>query len=196
MPTFTCQSIGPDGALVEGRIVAGTRASAFEQLRSRGHLPVTVAESSPAAAPKSPFLGFERGKIGDKQLLAITKELSLLLSAGQQLEQALSLIARSSPSARLRRELGEIRERLRSGSSFADTLEVSGRFPPLYVAMVRAGEASGMLDQTLERTGQLLGRSVQMRETIISALLYPAILVSVAVLSVGLMLKFVRSEEH
>jgi general secretion pathway protein F len=191
MPTFTCQSIGPDGVLVEGRIVAGTRASAFEQLRSRGHLPVTVAESSPAATPKSTFLSFERGKIGDKQLLAITKELSLLLSAGQQLEQALSLIARSSPSARLRRVLGEIRERLRSGSSFADTLEVSGRFPPLYVAMVRAGEASGMLDQTLERTGQLLGRSVQMRETIISALLYPAILVSVAVLSVGLMLKFV-----
>lgn len=177
--------------MVEGRIVAGTRASAFDQLRSRGHLPVAVAETSASAAPSSSFLGFDRGKIGDKQLLAITRELSLLLSAGQQLEQALSLIAGSSPSARLRRMLGETRERLRSGSSFADTLEASGQFPPLYVAMVRAGEASGMLDQALERIGQLLSRSVQIRETVISALLYPAILVSVAILSVGMMLKFV-----
>ena len=58
-------------------------------------------------------------------------------------------------------------------------------------ALVRAGEASGLLDQALERTERLLTRSVQMRETIISALLYPAILVSVAILSIGLMLKFV-----
>src|SRR5688572_8309466 len=191
MPTFVCQSIGPDGALVEGRVVAGTRASAFDQLRSRGHLPVSVAESGVAERPRTTFFTFDRGQIGDKQLLAITKELSLLLGAGQQLEQALSLIVRSAPSARIRRILTDIRERLRSGSSFADTLENRGQFPPLYVAMVRAGEAGGMLDQSLERINQLLGRSVQMRETIISALLYPAILVAVAVLSCGLMLKFV-----
>jgi general secretion pathway protein F len=191
MPTFVCQSIGPDGALVEGRVVAGTRASAFDQLRSRGHLPVSVAESMVAEHPRTSFFRLDRGRIGDKQLLAITKELSLLLGAGQQLEQALSLIVRSAPSARIRRALTEIRERLRSGSSFADTLENRGQFPPLYIAMVRAGEAGGMLDQSLERISQLLGRSVQMRETIISALLYPAILITVAILSVGLMLKFV-----
>ena len=107
MPTFVCQSIGPDGALVEGRVVAGTRASAFDQLRSRGHLPVSVAESTTAERPGTSFFRLDRGKIGDKQLLAITKELSLLLGAGQQLEQALSLIVRSAPSARIRRALTE-----------------------------------------------------------------------------------------
>jgi general secretion pathway protein F len=190
MPTFVCQSIGPDGVLVEGRVTAGTRASAFEQLRSRGHLPVSVAESGQERAGFK-FLQLERGKIPDKQLLAVTKELSLLLGAGQQLEQALALIVKSAPSARVGRALSDIRDRIRSGSSFADALESTGQFPSLYIAMVRAGESGGMLDQAIERNGQLLGRSVQMRDTVISALLYPSILVSVAILSVGLMLKFV-----
>lgn len=190
MPTFVCQSIGPDGALVEGRVVAGTRASAFDQLRARGHLPVSAAESGEERTGFR-FLTLDRGKIADKQLLAVTKELSLLLGAGQQLEQALALIVKSAPSARIRRALSDIRDRIRSGSSFADALEGTGQFPALYVAMVRAGESGGMMDQAIERNGLLLGRAVQMRETVISALLYPTILVTVAILSVGLMLKFV-----
>lgn len=190
MPTFVCQSIGPDGALVEGRVIAGTRASAFEQLRARGHLPVSAAESGEERASLK-FLKLDRGKIPDKQLLALTKELSLLLGAGQQLEQALALIVKSAPSARIRRALTDIRDRIRSGASFADALESTGQFPSLYIAMVRAGESGGMLDQAIERNGLLLGRAVQMRDTVISALLYPTILVTVAVLSVGLMLKFV-----
>ena len=139
MPTFVCQSIGPDGALVEGRVIAGTRASAFDQLRARGHLPVSVAESGEERASFK-FLTLDRGKIADKQLLAITKELSLLLGAGQQLEQALALIVKSAPSARVRRALSDIRDRIRSGASFADALESTGQFPSLYIAMVRAGE--------------------------------------------------------
>src|SRR5688500_8413522 len=113
MPTFGCQSIGPDGALGEGRVVAGARPRAFAQLRSPGHLPVSVAESGVAERARTTFFTSDRGQIGDKQLLAITKELSLLLGAGQQLEQALSLIVRSAPSARIRRILTDIRERLR-----------------------------------------------------------------------------------
>jgi general secretion pathway protein F len=190
MPTFVCQSIGPDGALIEGRVIAGNRASAFDQLRARGHLPVSAAEAGEERTGIK-FLKFDRGKIPDKQLLAVTKELSLLLGAGQQLEQALALIVKSAPSARIKRALTDIRDRIRSGSSFADALESTGQFPSLYIAMVRAGESGGMLDQAIERNGLLLGRAVQMRETVISALLYPAILVTVAILSVGLMLKFV-----
>jgi general secretion pathway protein F len=190
MPTFVCQSIGPDGAMVEGRVIAATRASAFEQLRARGHLPVSAAESGEERSGLG-FLKLDPGKIPDKQLLAVTKELSLLLGAGQQLEQALALIVKSAPSARVRRALGDIRDRIRSGSSFADALESTGQFPALYVAMVRAGESGGTLDQAIERNGLLLGRTVQMRDTVISALLYPGILVTVAILSVGLMLKFV-----
>jgi general secretion pathway protein F len=190
MPTFVCQSIGPDGALVEGRVTAGTRSSAFDQLRARGHLPVSAAEAGEERTGFK-FLKLDRGKIPDKQLLAVTKELSLLLGAGQQLEQALALIVKSAPSARVRRALTDIRDRIRSGASFADALESTGQFPALYIAMVRAGESGGMLDQAIERNGLLLGRAVQMRDTVISALLYPTILVTVAVLSVGLMLKFV-----
>jgi general secretion pathway protein F len=190
MPTFVCQSIGPDGALVEGRVIAGTRASAFDQLRARGHLPVSAAEAGEERKGFK-FLQLDRGKIPDKQLLAVTKELSLLLGAGQQLEQGLALIVKSAPSARVGRALTDIRDRIRSGASFADALESTGQFPSLYIAMVRAGESGGTLDQAIERNGLLIGRTVQMRDTVISALLYPTILVTVAVLSVGLMLKFV-----
>ena len=71
MPTFVCQSIGQDGLLVEGRIVAGTRVSALEQLRARGHLPVSIAETSEEQA-SGRFFKFERGRLNDKQLLVST----------------------------------------------------------------------------------------------------------------------------
>ena len=85
MPTFVCQSIGPDGALVEGRVVAGTRASAFDQLRARGHLPVSAAESGEERTGFS-FLKLDRGRIADMQLMAVTQERSLLLGSGQPLD--------------------------------------------------------------------------------------------------------------
>lgn len=190
MPTFVCQSIGQDGLLVEGRIVAGTRVSALEQLRARGHLPVSIAETSEEQA-SGRFFKFERGRLNDKQLLAMNSQLSLLLGAGQQLEQALSLIAKSTPSKKVRRILADITDQLHGGASFAEALELTNQFPALYIAMVRAGEASGSLEQAIERMTQLLTRSVQMRDTVVSALLYPAVLVSVAAISIALLLNFV-----
>ena len=190
MPTFVCQSIGQDGLLVEGRIVAGTRVSALEQLRARGHLPVSIAETSEEQA-SGRFFKFERGRLNDKQLLAMNSQLSLLLGAGQQLEQALSLIAKSTPSKKVRRILADITDQLHCGASFAEALELTNQFPALYIAMVRAGEASGSLEQAIERMTQLLTRSVQMRDTVVSALLYPAVLVSVAAISIALLLNFV-----
>ena len=190
MPTFVCQSIGQDGLLVEGRIVAGTRVSALEQLRARGHLPVSIAETSEEQAGAG-FFKFERGRLNDKQLLAMNSQLSLLLGAGQQLAQALSLIAKSTPSKRVRRILADVTDQLHGGASFAEALELTSQFPALYIAMVRAGEASGSLEQAIERMTQLLIRSVQMRDTVVSALLYPAVLVSVAAISIALLLNFV-----
>lgn len=191
MPTFSFQSIGQDGVMVEGRIVAGTRGSAIEQLRDRGHLPVSVTEAAAEQAAKTGFLQFERGKISDKQLLAMNSQLSLLLGAGQQLEQALSLIAKSTPSKRLRKILIDVTDQVREGASFSEALEAANQFPPLYISLVRAGEAGGTLDQAIEQMTQLLGRSVHMRDTVISALIYPAVLVAVAAISIALLLNFV-----
>lgn len=190
MPTFTCQSIGPEGRLVEIKISAATRLSAFEQLRAKGHLPVSAAEAADTGIRTSLFT-LERGRISDKDLLALTKELSLLLGAGQQLEQALSLISRSAPSSRIRQSIGAVLALVRGGTSFADALDTNGKFPPAYIAMTRAGEASGSLDLAIERLAQMLDRSVRMRETVTSALLYPAILMCVSILSIGLLLRFV-----
>jgi general secretion pathway protein F len=154
MPTFTCQSIGPEGRLIEVKINAATRATAFEQLRAKGHLPVSAAEAGVEQHGQTTFFTLERRKITDKELLAITKELSLMLGASQQLEQALSLIAGSAPSSRVGQAITTILELVRGGTSFAEALEEQGSFPPLYIAMIRAGEASGSLDQAVERMAQ------------------------------------------
>lgn len=190
MPVFSCQSIDAEGQLGDSRIVAATRLSAMEQLRAKGHIPVSATEAA-ELAPRDSFLSFERRLIPDKNLLAVTKELALLLGAGQQLEQALSLLTRSLPSSRMRGVIQAILGKVRGGASFADALDQHGDFPPLYVAMTRAGEASGSLDLAINRLAEMLESSVRMRETVISALLYPAILVSVSVLSIALLLKFV-----
>lgn len=191
MPTFVCQSIGPEGRLIEVRVAATTRLSAMEQLRAKGHLPVSAAETSGEVEARTSLFTLEKGKFPDKDLLTMTKELSLLLGAGQQLEQALSLASRNAPSSRMQRTLSSILALVRGGAGFADALDMDGNFPPLYIAMTRAGEASGSLDQAIEHLAEMLDRTVRIRETVISALLYPAILVSVAVLSIGLLLRFV-----
>lgn len=191
MPTFNCQSIGPDGLLAEVKITATTSGSALAQLRANGHLPISATEIVARARPKPSFFTFERNRISDKQLLAMTSELSLLLSAGQQLEQGLSLIARASRIRPVREAITAVLGRVRGGVTFADALDEHGGFPPLYVAMVRAGEASGALDRAIARLAGMLDRSVKVRETVISALLYPAVLIAISILSIALLLAFV-----
>jgi general secretion pathway protein F len=120
----------------------------------------------------------------------MTRELAILVSAGQPLEQALVTLSQGpGPVPALS---AQVLARVRAGTSLSAALEEQGPvFPRLYVNMIRAGESSGTLDVVLERLAELRERGEKTREMVVSAMLYPAILIVVSLSSVFLLLTFV-----
>ena len=122
----------------------------------------------------------------------ITRELATLLEAGLTLDRSLQFLLDLTREEHLRQVLSDLQERVRGGATFSSALEAQdGQFARLYVNMVRAGEASGALDQVLVRLADYLERTAELRETVTSALVYPTILLVVAGLSVIMLLIFV-----
>lgn len=193
MPVFAYKAIDGSGAVVEGRAEAADEASLTARLEATGILPLSMAPVRAQAAGRSSAavggLGRRRGpKPGD--ITTMTRELAILVAAGQPLEQALVTLAHGTgPIAALS---GQVLARVRAGASLSTALEEQGPvFPRLYVNMVRAGESSGTLDVVLERLAELRERGEKTREMVVSAMLYPAILVVVSLASVFLLLTFV-----
>ncbi|MGO4129505.1 type II secretion system F family protein [Inquilinus sp. YAF38] len=193
MPVFAYKAIDGSGAVVEGRAEAADEAGLTAKLEATGILPLSMAPVRAQAAGRSSTaaggLGRRRGpKPGD--ITTMTRELAILVAAGQPLEQALVTLAHGTgPIAALS---GQVLARVRAGASLSTALEEQGPvFPRLYVNMVRAGESSGTLDVVLERLAELRERGEKTREMVVSAMLYPAILVVVSLSSVFLLLTFV-----
>lgn len=171
---------------MEGQMEARDADAVIQQLRKQGHLPVNAT-----AAPRRGFhprLFGRRGGVRLQDLALAMRELVMLLAAGQTLEKSLHLLAGTSAPETLRPTLAIALERLRGGATLADALEEAGGFPPLTLALIRAGEAGGALETVLAKLADLLERSVRLRESLLSALIYPAVLVTVAVASVVLLL--------
>jgi general secretion pathway protein F len=122
----------------------------------------------------------------------LTAELATLLRAGLSLDRSLEVLIDLATSDAVRQLLTAIREDVRGGAALSTALEARGGvFNRLYLSMVRAGEAGGALDIVLERLSEFMERSRELRETVQSALIYPAILVAVSVLSVAVLLVWV-----
>jgi general secretion pathway protein F len=122
----------------------------------------------------------------------VTRELAIMLAAGQDLDRALRFVVDNTRSARARGILGNIRDKVRGGSSLAAALAAEPRsFSKLYVGLVRAGEAGGTLPATLDRLATLLERERSLTANLRSALIYPALLVAAAVGSIVLLLDYV-----
>ncbi|HYH17482.1 MAG TPA: type II secretion system F family protein [Azospirillum sp.] len=183
MPVFTYKALTPAGEPRDGRMEARDAKSVIRHLQTQGLLPV---EARPAgAAARGPR------KAPMRDLALAVRELAMLLGAGQTIEQALALMASTAGPASLRPRLAAALDRLRGGGGLADALEADGGFPPVVVAMVRAGEASGQLETVMAELADLLDRAVKLRDQWGSALAYPTILVVASVCAVTLLLTLV-----
>ncbi len=129
----------------------------------------------------------------DKNALSeVTRELAIMLAAGQDLDRALRFIVDNTGNARTRTILGRVRDKVRSGSSLAAALAGEPRsFSKLYIGMVRAGEAGGTLPATLDRLAALLERERALTASLRAAMIYPALLVVAAIGSIILLLDYV-----
>jgi general secretion pathway protein F len=189
MPIYSYKAVKPDGEALEGEREAPDEAALVRALQKEGLIPI---QTRPAGGLRLSLGARRRRGISQKEIGVLTRELATLLEAGLTLDRSLQILVELTAEEHLVRVLADLQQRVRGGTTFSAALEQQGgQFPRLYVNMVRAGEASGALDQVLARLADYLERTAELRETITSALVYPAILLVVAGLSVIMLLVFV-----
>jgi general secretion pathway protein F len=194
MPSFRWSAINGGGEVVDGVMEAPDRAWVVDRLQRQGQ---TVLRADPADRRHGlgDLLQLEIGGARglDKNALSeVTRELAIMLGAGQDLDRALRFVVENTRSARARTILGRVRDRVRSGSSLATALAGEPRsFSKLYIGMVRAGEAGGSLSATLDRLAALLERERSLTANLRSAMIYPALLVVAASGSIIFLLAYV-----
>ena len=193
MPSYRWSAINGGGDVIRGVMEAPDRAAVVDRLQRQGQI---VLRADPADRRRLPDLlhielGGARGL--DKAALAeITRELAIMLAAGQDLDRALRFVVDNTRSARARAILANVRDKVRGGSSLAAALAGEPRsFSRLYVGLVRAGEAGGTLPATLDRLATLLERERSLAANLRSSLTYPALLVVAAIGSIVLLLDYV-----
>jgi general secretion pathway protein F len=194
MPSFRWSAVNAGGDVVRGVMEAPDRSVVVERLQRQGQV-VLRADAADRRAGWVDLLHIElaRARALDKAALGeITRELAIMLAAGQDLDRALRFVVDNSRSARTRAILGNVRDKVRSGSSLAAALAGEPRsFSKLYVGLVRAGEAGGTLPATLDRLATLLERERSLSANLRSAMIYPALLIVAAVGSIVLLLDYV-----
>lgn len=194
MPSFRWSAINGGGDVIRGVMEAPDRSAVVEKLQRQGQI-VLRADPADRRAGWADLLqielgrtrGLDKGTLGD-----ITRELAIMLAAGQDLDRALRFVVENTRNARARAILGNVRDKVRSGSSLAGALAGEPRsFSKLYVGLVRAGEAGGTLPATLDRLATLLERERSLSANLRSAMIYPALLIVAAIGSIVLLLDYV-----
>ncbi|MFA5627725.1 MAG: type II secretion system F family protein [Thiohalomonadaceae bacterium] len=195
MLEFDYKAARRNGTLQEGRITASNQEIAQRQLRAQGLTPISLQQAVGTfakAGSSAKFSFMQRNKVGSTEVLAMTSELNVLLRAGLPLDRAFRLMIETNAHPGMSLVINDILESIKSGRGLSQALGKHRElFDEFYINMIRAGEASGQVSETLQRLSEHLERSRQLRESIVSALIYPIILLVVAVLSVALMLGFV-----
>lgn len=176
-----------DGAVVEGIVEVPSRQRLLEQLRRRRLYPVEIEAVAAAAAPR---VGRRLARRAAVALWA--RNVSTLLGAGVPLDRALAVTKDLAGHDGLAEALGDVRRRVREGAGLADALGAhQDYFPSLVVAMVAAGESSGALDAVFESLSEYLEEIAELRSQVRTALMYPALMATVASLGVAVLLLFV-----
>ncbi|HYA27078.1 MAG TPA: type II secretion system F family protein [Thermodesulfovibrionales bacterium] len=186
MATFSYRATTMEGTVIEGIIDAADEKTAVERLRNTGVIPLKIA--APSAGLKQKFT--LKSPKGD--LLMFTTELSALLGAGLPLDRSLNVLAEISESKEMQSIIQSTLKSIREGSSFSDALLKHPKlFPKIYVNMIRAGEAGGVLDVVLDKLNEFLESSKELKDHIFSAMIYPAILILAGGISIIFLLTFV-----
>jgi general secretion pathway protein F len=194
MPTFAYKAADADGEVVSGTLQAATSAEAVSLLHAKHCIPIRV---EPLSGARRQPLAARRWHLGPRRvtgemLAAFTTELATLLQAGVALDRALAITAELASNDTLRTTVLDVHDRVKAGASLAGALENNAApFGRFYINMVRAGEAGGALESVLLRLAEHLEQSKALRDELVSALVYPAILVCVALGSVYLLMSFV-----
>ena len=206
MATFYYRAVTATGSMEQGVQEGASEKDVARKLQSLGLVPVHVGTSQPEfSARREGWLGSLLSSSGAKSWssltgrrvtsrdrLLFTQELSTLLNAGVPLDRALSICLELTESKAFREIIADVLREVKSGKSLADALAAQGKvFSKLYVNMVRAGQASGMLHLVFERLAEFEASAAEWRGHLISSMIYPALLSLVAIGSILVLMNFV-----
>lgn len=202
MPDFVWRAAAASGKLEEGRFTAASSAAVLKQLRERGLTPLHIedaASAGAAAAHTGAGTSFAKTKVRQAKgpvtapdVLALTSELAIMLRAGLALDNALRVLIDMSHKPSVAALMQGVLDAVKGGTPLSRALaQHRALFGDFYINMIRSGEASGQMSSVLDRLVEHMERQRALRDNVISATIYPAILLTVAVLSLVAMLGFV-----
>lgn len=191
MPAFEYEALDGAGKKARGYLTADSEVAARRELRRRQLAPLKVAKAAGDAVRKS---GEARSRkaLSKRELMLVTRQLSSLIDAGMPVEEAVGLVAGQVDAQAMRRVLTDLRSRVMEGERLSDAMAAHpGSFPPVYRAMVAAGEMSGGLGAVLDRLADYLEQADAVRRKLQAALIYPAALSVTAITVVAVLLVFI-----
>ena len=178
MPRYHYIAIAASGKKLKGAITAESPYAARKQLRVRSIHPSSVTEISSKAEGKTALFSIF-GKRNKTQIIDFTKQMATLLTSGIKLTEALSVLTQQTSDVRFRNAICDIRDRVVTGESFTDALkDYSDYFDVIYVSMVRVGEVTGILGQSLLTISTFMEKRRRVEAKVLTAMVYPIVLIS------------------
>ncbi len=211
MPTYVYEAMSPSGSEVKEELEAASNAEAIAKIRAKGYFPTKIKEKQQKKSVKksgkqaeatqlSPKkkLPFAIGGVSRKKLVNFTRNLSTLQDAGLPILRSLQILEQQEKPGLLKAVVGGVAEEVESGSSLSEAMASYPKaFDKLYVNMINAGEAGGVLDIILSRLADFMEKAAKLKKKIIGAMIYPAAVITIAVTIVtGIMIFVIPSFEE
>jgi type IV pilus assembly protein PilC len=190
MPVFVWKGKTPEGRTVEGEMTADSQQEVFSSLRKRNIIPISVKVKEKKKMPSLEDLF--PAKVSADEMAMFTKQFATMLEAGLPLMDALNTLYVQTKNRTLKRTIGRMAEDLEGGYTLADAMRRHKNvFPDLYVNMVEAGEKGGALAEILLRLAEYLEKTADLQRKIKGAMIYPIIVITVAIVATIALLVFV-----
>ena len=202
MALFQYVALNSSGQEVKDEIEAGTREEAISKIRQRGHIPTKLKEKAGKKAAKKKDaevqtgpahkMPFAIGGVPRKQLVTFTRQLSTLQDAGLPILRSLQILEQQQRPGLLKSIIGGVGEEVEGGGTLSESMaKFPKAFDKLYVNMIAAGEAGGVLDLILSRLADFMEKAAKLKKKVIGAMIYPAVVISIAVGVVSMIMIFV-----
>src|SRR5438477_860127 len=207
MPTYAYVAMNASGQEVKEEIDAGSSEEAIAKIRSKGYFPTKVKEkaakktakkkgkggaeeAAPAAAKRK--MPISIGGVPRKQLIGFTRQLSTLQDAGLPILRSLQILEQQQKPGLLKAIIGGVAEEVEGGGTLSDAMaKYPKAFDKLYVNMINAGEAGGVLDLILARLADFMEKAAKLKKKVIGAMIYPVVVISIAIGIVSMIMVFV-----
>src|SRR4029450_2961034 len=211
MPRFNYVALDARGREASGLLEASSSSAAISQLRQSGYFPTSVIEeaiissdgkesrrrTAAAASTTKPrakkgIVLFQRRKVKSKILMIFTRQLATLIDSGLPLLRSLNVLAKQERDSVLKNTINKVADSVQGGNTFSDALALHPRiFNDLYVNMVKAGEVGGVLELVLTRLAEFQEKAAKIKNKVVAAMVYPAIVITMAVAIMGFLLVFI-----